>query len=220
MQVVTFAVIDRGPVGKDLGAGVRAARVERCSFGLRSFQDFAEHLAARSLVETRSDLGFLDCLEDPDSAQPRNVRRVFRDIEAHSNVALSAEMVNLVRLDVPQQLHQVEGVGQIPVVEEEPLAVDVGILIEMIDAAGIECARAPDNAVDFISFAKQEFGEVRPILAGDSRDQSFLTSQTTLLLPFTRLRQQTSWTADLIIRQPARWQKCFLCFFVSSCLCG
>src|SRR5262249_43706155 len=68
VETVTLAVIDRSPIGEDLGAGIRTARIEGSSFGLRSFQDFTEHLAARSLVKARTDLGFLDRLEDSDGA--------------------------------------------------------------------------------------------------------------------------------------------------------
>ena len=50
VQAVAFAVIDRGPVGEDLGAGVGAARIEEGCFVLRAAA-CAEHFAGGGLVE-------------------------------------------------------------------------------------------------------------------------------------------------------------------------
>ena len=47
-------------------------------------------------------------------------------------------MVNFVRLDAVKQFDQVRGIGDIAVVQKKPHAVDVRILIEMVDALGIK----------------------------------------------------------------------------------
>ena len=44
-EVVALAIVDRDPVGVDLGDAVRAARVERRRLVLRRSPDLAEHLA-------------------------------------------------------------------------------------------------------------------------------------------------------------------------------
>jgi hypothetical protein len=41
----------------------------------------------------------------------------------------------------------------------------------MVDAVGVEGARAPDQAVDFVSFFQEEFRQVRSVLARDPRDE-------------------------------------------------
>jgi hypothetical protein len=50
----------------------------------------------------------------------------------------------------------------------------VRILIDRIDSAGIERARAPDNPIYFIPFLEEEFRQIRPVLTGDTGDQRFL----------------------------------------------
>jgi hypothetical protein len=53
-------------------------------------------------------------------------------------MTLGCPVVNLIGLDAVQRFDQVGGIRDITVVEEEPHAVDVRNLIEMIDALGIE----------------------------------------------------------------------------------
>ena len=47
----------------------------------------------------------------------------------------------------------------------------VGVGVEVVDAVGVEGAGAADDAVDFVAFGEQEFGEVAAVLAGDAGDQ-------------------------------------------------
>jgi hypothetical protein len=51
----------------------------------------------------------------------------------------------------------------------------VRIMIEMLDAIGVERAAAADDAVNFVSLFEQEFRQIRAILAGNARDQSFFS---------------------------------------------
>jgi hypothetical protein len=44
--------------------------------------------------------------------------------------------------------------------EEKADAVEVGVLVEVIDAAGVEGAGAADDAVDFVAFIEEEIGKV------------------------------------------------------------
>jgi hypothetical protein len=46
--------------------------------------------------------------------------------------------------------------------EEPPLGV-MGILIDVVDPAGVECGRPPDEAVDFVPVGQQELGQVRAV---------------------------------------------------------
>ena len=50
---------------------------------------------------------------------------------------------------------------------------DVGILIDVIDALGVEEGRAAFDAVDFVAFFQKEFREVGTVLAGDACDECF-----------------------------------------------
>ena len=53
--------------------------------------------------------------------------------------------------------------------ESEVSAANMGIMIDMADTIGIEQARAPDQAVNLITFAQQEFRQIGSVLAGDAR---------------------------------------------------
>ena len=47
----------------------------------------------------------------------------------------------------------------------------MGIVVQVIDAIGIEEARAPDHAVNLITLGEQKLGKVRAVLPGDAGDQ-------------------------------------------------
>src|SRR5260370_19293136 len=47
----------------------------------------------------------------------------------------------------------------------------IGVLINVIDARSIKRAGAPDDPVNFVSFGKQQFRQVRSILARYSGDE-------------------------------------------------
>ncbi len=82
-------------------------------------------------------------------------------------------MINFVRLQIIKQLHQINGVGQVTVMQEQTDPVDVRVGVEMIDARSVKRARAPDDPVDFVAFLEQQIGQVAAVLAGDARDERF-----------------------------------------------
>ncbi len=65
---------------------------------------------------------------------------------------------------------EVGAVGQVAVVEDEAKVVLVGILIQVVDAGGVEQGRAAFDAVDFVAFLQKEFTEVGAVLTGDAGD--------------------------------------------------
>ena len=92
-------------------------------------------------------------------------------------MTLGAEVVDLVGLDLLNDADQVGRIGEIAVVEDEASGgaaeVDLmGVLVEVIDAIGVEAAGAALDAMDAIALLQQEFGEVGAVLAGDACDQS------------------------------------------------
>ena len=84
-------------------------------------------------------------------------------------------MIDLVRLDLVQEALQRGAVAEIAVMQEELHAVDVRILVKMLDAISVERAGAADDAVHLVAFAQQQFREIRSILSGDAGDQRFAT---------------------------------------------
>ena len=47
----------------------------------------------------------------------------------------------------------------------------VRILVEVLDAVGVEGRRAPDQAVDDVALVEQLLREIRAVLTGDPRDE-------------------------------------------------
>lgn len=70
----------------------------------------------------------------------RNVARVLGEVEAHPDVALGAEMVDLVGFDVVDQVRQLFGIRKIAIMKKEANIRQVGILIEVVDSASIQAA--------------------------------------------------------------------------------
>ncbi len=63
-------------------------------------------------------------------------------------MALGGKIVDLVGLGLLDDADQIGGIGQVAVMQNEPLILLVRILVEMVDAAGVEGRRAALDAVD------------------------------------------------------------------------
>ena len=78
---------------------VGAARVEGGRLALRGLGHLAEHLGGGGLVEAGAQARLADRLEDADGAERGDLGGVLGDVEADPDVALRAEVVDLVGLD-------------------------------------------------------------------------------------------------------------------------
>ena len=176
VQAVRLTVVDSGPVRHHLRARVGRARVEGRRFLLRGLDHFAVLLGRRSLVVAHLLAALLleiaDRFEQFERAHRDCFGGVDRHIERDTDVGLSAEVVNLVRAHFAHQLAEVVGVAEVAVVQLELAVLGVRVLIDAVDAAGIERRGAPDDAVHFVALAEKELGEVGTILTGDTGDQS------------------------------------------------
>ena len=168
-KAVALAVISDHPVGVDFGGAVGAAGVEGRRFILGRRRG-AEHLAARSLVKAGFDAAPAEGLEEARRPQGGDISRVFGEVEAHADVALGAEMVDLIGPEVVGEIGHLLGIGQVPIMEKEPDIRQVRVLIEMIDPAPVEAAGAADEAVDLVALMKKKFGKIGAILARNSCD--------------------------------------------------
>ncbi len=95
-------------------------------------------------------------------------------------MALGAQMVDLVRLDLVEEIGELAGDGQVAVMEIDPRLRVVKIPVEVSDPFGVEGAGPADEAVDFIALAEQKLRQVGTVLAGDPRDERFLHAETSL----------------------------------------
>lgn len=161
-QPVGLAIVERLPVGEDLGTRVGATGSKPGRLVLRCTGGLAEHLARGGLVETGlvpADLLILShCFEDPECTQAGDIAGVDRQVERYPNVALGREIVDFVGFDFRQQRTELRTIGQVAVVQLGPWITELA-------------ASVGDQPVDVVVTFEQEFGEVRPILSGESGDQ-------------------------------------------------
>ena len=86
-------------------------------------------------------------------------------------MAHGAQVIDFVRLRFLNDANQVAGITQVAVVQLKTRIVDVGILVNMINALGIEQAASAFDTMDDVTLFKQKFSEVGTVLAGDTRNE-------------------------------------------------
>jgi hypothetical protein len=116
------------------------------------------------LVEARLALQAEDAdrLEDAQSAERIRIRRVLGLFERDRDVTLRGEVVDFVWLHRLEDAQHAAGIGHVAVVQDEPPIGDMRILVEVIDALGVEERRAPLHAVHHIALVEQQLGQVAP----------------------------------------------------------
>jgi hypothetical protein len=151
VEVVCLAVLDAIQWARR--HGIRAPRIERRPLCLRPLPDHPVHLARPGLVEPDRVVEMANRLEQPERAHARGVGRELGHVEADLDVTLGAQVVDLVRANAVQRRDERRGIGQVRVVEEEPDVLVVRVAVEVLDPAGRETARAPDQPVDLVALA-------------------------------------------------------------------
>ena len=142
----------------------------RC-LALRDLHRLAEHLARRCLIKPRPQTRFTDRLENANRADRRDVRRVLGDIEADAHVALRAEVINLIRPQFVEQFDQVDRIAEVAVVQEQMRRAHMRVLVEMVNAFGVERAGATDNPVHLVALGEKKLRQIRTVLPRDPRDE-------------------------------------------------
>jgi len=66
------------------------------------------------------------------------------------------------------------------VVQDEFAAGLVRVLVEVVDAVGVEQRTAALDAVDFVAFVEQEFSQIGAVLAGNAGDEGFFLRVSSL----------------------------------------
>ena len=178
-EVVRVPVVADDVVCVNLGGGVRALWLERGRLALGGRRR-TEHLAGGGLVEAGLDSRLPDRLKEPDCSETRHVPGVLRHVKTHTDMALGAQVVNLIRPDLLEEVGKLSGNGEVAVVEVDPRLRVMEILVEVVDPFRVEGAGPADEAVDLIALAEQEFRQVGAVLAGDAGNQCFLHDKTSL----------------------------------------
>jgi hypothetical protein len=89
-------------------------------------------------------------------------------------------MIDLLGLHVVDEVGQLLTRREVSVVEIEARARTVRVLINMVDPIGVECAGTPDDPVNFIALAEQQFSKVGTVLTGDTSDECALRHECLL----------------------------------------
>jgi hypothetical protein len=67
-------------------------------------------------------------------------------------VTLSAEMVNLIRLNVVDEIGELSAVCEVPIVKKKTGLFVMGINIQVVNPFSVKAACPPDKTMDFITF--------------------------------------------------------------------
>ena len=81
---------------------------------------------------------------------------------------LRGEIVNFVGTDLLDDASKPGAVTEVSVVKLQAITGDLEPAPQMIDAPGGEAGTAPYDAVNFVPFAQEKFGQVGTILSGDT----------------------------------------------------
>ena len=171
---VGLAVVHGDPVGVELGRAIRRARIE--GRGLASAASRAPCRTARKWTPGRSASSSpgRGCASPRGAAAcraPSEFGGVLRLLEGDRDVALRGEVVDLVGLRLLDHARQARGIGHVAVVQEELDALLVRILVQVVDAGGVEHRGAALDAVDHVALVEQELGQVGAVLPGDAGDE-------------------------------------------------
>ena len=130
---------------------------------------------------------------------------IFRAFETDADMALGGEVVDLGRPDLLHQPDQIGRIRHVAIVQQERHVAGMRILIEMVDARGVERGRPPLDAMHGVAEAEQIFGEIGAVLPGNAGEERHAPFRilNRHLTPTTR--QYRPWkTAQTVIDRPNR----------------
>jgi hypothetical protein len=84
---------------------------------------------------------------------------------------LGAEVIDFGGFAFGEEFAKARAIGEVAIMQGKAGVGRMRVLIDVVNAIGIKRAGAPDEAVDIISFAQQQFGEVGAVLSGNACDQ-------------------------------------------------
>ena len=175
VDAVGLAIVDRNPVGVELGRRIRRARIERRRLVLRNRLRLAVEFRGRGLVEADTSRTSLSSriASSRRSVPSASTLAVYSGrLEGNLHMRLRREIVDLVGLRLLDDADQIGGVGQVAIVQDEARIGIMRILVEMLDPPGVEARRPTLDAVHLVALGEQQFGEIGAVLAGDAGDQS------------------------------------------------
>src|SRR6266853_1043385 len=122
VDAVRVAVVHRNPVGVELRDAIRTARIEGGTLSLWNLTGPTVQLRRRGLIKARPALQPENANGFEESKRPQRirVRRVLRLFERNGNVALSSQVVHLVRPNYLQNPDQARCICHVSVMQNQP----------------------------------------------------------------------------------------------------
>jgi len=111
-----------------------------------------------------------DSFVEPQRSRRHHVGSVFWNVKRNLDVTLSREIVDLVGLHALQYLAQYRAIRKVAIVQRQVGAALMRIVIDVVDALGVERAGSAKDTMHLITLAQQQFAEVGAVLASDSSD--------------------------------------------------
>ena len=142
-------------------------RIERCVFILRCFLRFSEQFRRGGLKDPDRLLKSADAngIDDAQGAQSVDISRVHRQREWSTDVRLSSQIVDLIRLNFINDFEETGAVGKVAVVQVHgTCTMSTTIGREMFIFRGVERTRFPHDPVHLVAFGQQQFGQIGSIL--------------------------------------------------------
>ncbi len=125
-------------------------------------------IEAASFRKVENPHGF----EQAQGAEPVGIGCIFGRLETDQDMALRGEIIDLVGLRFLDQADQIGRIRDIAAVVQKEAQIRVmRVLIEMIDAVGVDERGAALHAVNDIAFLDQQFGQIGAVLAGYAGNQ-------------------------------------------------
>ena len=153
IHAIGFAVVDDDPVRIHFGHSIGTAWVKRRGFFLGNFLHQTIELGCAGLVEacflfqTQNANG----LQQAQGTNTVHVSCVFRAFKADGHVALSAQVIYFIRLCFLHDADEVAGVAQVAIVQLEVGVLDMWVLVNVVNALGVEQRRTTLDAVDDVA---------------------------------------------------------------------
>ena len=169
VHLVSFAIVHRNPVSIHFRNRIRRARIKRRCFLLWNFLHQTVQFRGRRLIDTgfiaqtQQTYGF----QNTQGAYTVGIGCVLGRIETHFYVTHGCQVINFIGLHLLNDTGDVHRVGKVAIVQYQIAVLHMRILIQVIDAVGIEQRRATLHPMYNISHFQQVFCQIGAILPGN-----------------------------------------------------
>ena len=135
--------------------------------GLGNFLYLAVKLGCGCLVKPgyRLQSKHTDGFENAQCSKTVRICCVLRRLKRHFDMALRRQVVNFIRLNLLDDSEEVRRIRKVCVVQNEAHIFLMRVSVKMINALRVEKGRTTLEAMNGVTFFKQEFREVGTVLA-------------------------------------------------------